>query len=103
MADYVASLRSHQIHLASDLRGSYVVVIDVTFDSSTVAHATFCGFDAGILLGPNGPDGKPTVVDDTITSAHRRYTMYLEGGAWRVGQDDLVDKLGDGNQCPPAP
>ena len=103
MISYIASLKSHQIHLSSDLRGGYVVVTQVTFDSPTVAEATFCGYDAGILLGPPGPDGKATIVDDTITSAHRKYKMFLEGGTWKVGQDDLVDKLGDGNKCPPAP
>lgn len=102
MASYVASLRQQQFHLSTDLRGTYIVVTSVTFDSPTVAEAVFCGYDAGTLLGPNGPDGSPTIVDDTITSARRKYTMHLEDGAWKLASDDLVNKLGDGNQCPPA-
>jgi hypothetical protein len=68
----------------------------------TEATATYCLYDAGAVMGPNGPDGIPTVVDDQILSLRNDYHLFLESGSWKVGEQLPLETLGKGNLCPPA-
>ena len=90
------------LYFSTDLRGSYLVAESVTIVSPTEATAVFCAYDAGAVLGPIGPDGAPTVVDDQILSLRNEYHLFLESGAWRVGEQLPLETLGQGSQCPPA-
>ena len=58
--------------------------------------------DALIVLGPNGPDGLPTTVNDQIISYRFRYDVYLDSHTWKVGGQLQQESLGEGNLCPPA-
>jgi hypothetical protein len=89
-------------HFLPEARGSYVVAESVAIVSATEATAVFCVFDAGTVLGPNGPDGSPTIINDEVLSFRNEYHLYLEEAHWRVGEKNQVEQLGTGNQCPPA-
>ena len=90
------------LHSSVDLRGSSLVVESTTTNSSTEVAATSCWYDAGIVLGPLGPDGQPTIVNDEITSIRYNLVLYLEHGQWRVGEQLELERLGVGNLCPPV-
>jgi hypothetical protein len=95
----VNALRNSADYFGTDLRGSYLVTQQVVFTSTSVARATSCWFDAGLILGPDGPDGKPTVIDDSITSSTMVHTLYLKSGRWLVGEETQIAQLGDGDLC----
>jgi hypothetical protein len=90
------------LYFSTDLRGSYLVAESVAIVSMTEATATYCLYDAGAVMGPNGPDGIPTVVDDQILSLRNDYHLFLESGSWKVGEQLPLETLGKGNLCPPA-
>ena len=100
--EMATGLVQHGLYFSTDLRGSYLVAEAVSVKSPTEAEATYCMFDAGIVLGPNGPDGSPTVVNDVIASVRYSYRLFLEGDAWLVGEQEQLERLGEGSLCPPA-
>ena len=74
--------------------------VDVSSESE--ATAIYCAYDGLIVLGPTGPDGQPTTVNDEVMSYRYEYRTYLEDGHWMVGGQDPQGTLGQGNLCPPA-
>jgi hypothetical protein len=90
------------LYFSTDLRGSYFVDESVTVGSANEANAVYCVYDAGAVMGPNGPDGMPTVVNDVIASVRYEFQLFLEDGAWRVGEQSQLERLGEGTLCPPA-
>jgi hypothetical protein len=98
---YFSSLAGEGLHSSPDKRGSYVIIESIEFQDDATALATSCAFDAGIMLGPDGPDGQPTIVNDNKASSRSRFTLYLEDGTWRVGSATL-DRLGNGDLCASA-
>jgi hypothetical protein len=90
------------LRFSDDLRGSYVAVESVDFASPTEATASACWFDAAVVMGPLGPDGNPTIVDDQILSYRYNFVVYLEGGVWRVGEQLDIEHLGSGDACAAA-
>ncbi|MGZ4766254.1 MAG: hypothetical protein ACXWBO_07425 [Ilumatobacteraceae bacterium] len=97
-----ASMARQGIYFLPDARGSYIVEESVNVVSAAEATAIYCVFDAGTVMGPNGPDGLPTVVDDQVLSFRNEYRVYFEDDRWRVGEKNELERLGDGNLCPPA-
>ena len=89
------------LYFSSNLRGSYLVAESINAESAGEVAVTSCWYDAGIVLGPDGPDGQPTVVNDEISSIRYNLSLYLEDGQWRVGEQLEVAALGEGNLCPP--
>ncbi len=102
LSDFVAGLVGEGLYFSTDRRGQYLVAESVSLASSSEASATFCLYDAGIVMGPVGPDGQATVVNDVITSERYAYTVFLEEGLWIVGRERSIERLGEGNLCPPA-
>jgi hypothetical protein len=96
----ISALDNSGDYFGADLRGSRVIAEKVVFDSNNKATITSCWFDAGQLLGPDGPDGKPTVINDAISSNTLVHVLYFESGRWLVGQEDRIAQLGEGDQCP---
>ena len=90
------------LYFSTDLRGSYFVDESVTVGSATEASAVYCVYDAGAVMGPKGPDGMPTVVNDVIASVRYKFQLFLEDGVWRVGEQSQLERLGEGTLCPPA-
>lgn len=90
------------LHFSEDVRGTYLVAQSIDAESDISASAIYCAFDALTVLGPIGPDGLPTVVNDEILSYTYRYTLFAEDGVWRVGEQLQQQQLGEGNLCPPA-
>jgi hypothetical protein len=93
-----ADLADRGWYFSPDRRGSNYAIqsTSVRGDQAVVES---CVFDAGIVLGPNGPDGQPTVVNDEERSLSVKHTLFLEDGVWRVGQEDILVELGSGNLC----
>ena len=99
---YFQGRASRGERLGPDLRGSYIVTQSVALDDATSAVTFSCWYDASILLGPNGADGQPTVLNDKIISVREKQELYSDGTDWKVGEAATVEDLGDGNKCPPA-
>jgi hypothetical protein len=95
---FVGELVARDWRLSRDVRGSRVVVVavDVRGDEATVQS---CRFDAGIVLGPDGPDGQRTTVNDEERSTDYVHRFYVEAGAWKVGEERIGAALGDGDKC----
>ena len=102
LTDFVQGLVANGLYFSTERRGQYLVAESVDVTSSAEATATYCVYDAGIVLGPNGPDGVPTVVNDGIASVRYSYGLFLEDGVWSVGREHELDRLGEGNLCPPS-
>lgn len=96
-----AGMAQQGLYFSTDLRGSYLRAESVTVISPTEATAIYCAYDAATVLGPAGPDGLPTVVNDEILNLRNEYRLYLEANVWLVGEQQEIQDLGQGNQCPP--
>ena len=88
------------LYFSTDLRGSYLTAESIGQNSDTFASAIYCAYDALTVLGPTGPDGFPTVVNDAISNVRYMYSLFFEEGRWVVGQQDQVERLGAGDLCP---
>jgi hypothetical protein len=102
IAEFAQGMVDQGLYFATDLRGSYLVAESVTVTTATQASAVFCVFDAGTVLGPVGPDGQPTVVNDEVLSLRDQYDLFLDGNEWRVGEKQELQRVGEGSLCPPA-
>jgi len=99
IADLVQGFISNGLYFAADLGGSHLDAESVTELSATEATARTCWFDAAVVLGPNGPDGVPTVVNDEVQSIRYDIELFLEDGLWRVGGQVRVEQPADGDLC----
>ena len=102
LTQLVEGMKAQGLYFSNDLRGSYLVAESVIVKSDTTATAIYCVFDALTVLGPDGPDGVPTVVNDAISSSRYTYDLFLQDGAWIVGQQQQLERLGEGSLCPAA-
>lgn len=102
VTEFAQGLAAQGLYFSTDRRGMYLVLESVTVSTPSEATATYCVYDPGIVLGANGPDGLPTVVNDQISSIRYSYGLFLEGGLWRVGRQHEVERLGEGSLCPPS-
>jgi hypothetical protein len=99
LTEFVAELVARGWYFAPGDFGSRIVVEDITLSTPTVSIVTSCFYDAGQVLGPNGPDGQPTVVNDEVLSRRVRHTLFLENGRWLVGLVEELAILGTGDRC----
>ena len=96
----LASGMSEQgLYFSGDLRGSHLNSVVVRLVNSSQATVESCWYDAGVVLGPIGPDGQPTVVNDKASSTQYSHTLFLEEGLWRVAEQNELVSLGDGDKC----
>jgi hypothetical protein len=102
ITELATGMAQQGLYFSTDERGSYLVAESVTIVSPTEATAIFCAYDAGTVLGPNGPDGLPTVVNDESLSIKNEYHLYLEQSGWLTGEQQQIEAMGQGNMCPPA-
>ena len=101
LTEFAKGLVAEGMYFSTDRRGMYLVAESVTVVSPTEATANYCSYDPGIVLGPVGPDGVPTVVNDVIASVRYTYRLFFEGSEWRVGEQRELEQLGEGSLCPP--
>ena len=99
ITDLIAGMVKEGLYFSTDLRGSYLNPISVEMASLGEATVKSCWYDAGIVLGPVGPDGQATVINNETGSSSYSHTLYLEGGRWKVAQQSEVQNLGDGDLC----
>jgi hypothetical protein len=102
VTEFATGLIAQGLYFSSDRRGMYLVAESVSDVTPTEASAIYCWYDPGVVMGPNGPDGLPTVVNDVISSIRYAYGLFLEDGVWKVGRQHELERLGDGNLCPPS-
>jgi hypothetical protein len=102
VTDLATGMVQQGLYFSTDLRGSYLRAETITIASAQTASAVFCAFDAGEVMGPNGPDGLATVVNDVEASVRYEFQLFLEDGEWRVGEQRQTERLGEGDLCPPA-
>ncbi len=95
---FVAALVEAGFHFSTDHRGSFARTDSVVVDGDA-ATTIECIYDAGVVLGPIGPDGAPTVVNDRISSVRYTHQFQAIDGRWLVAREDKVESLGEGNQC----
>src|SRR4051794_26630556 len=74
VTDLAKGMVEQGLRFATDLRGSFVVAQSVDQTSDSTATALFCAYDALTILGPVGPDGAPTVVNDDAVSRQYQYS-----------------------------
>lgn len=101
VTDFASAMVAEGLYFSADVRGTYLVAESVSMELPTEATAIYCAHDALIVLGPTGPDGLPTTVNDTIASVRYTYGLFLEDGSWLVGRQHESERLGTGNLCPP--
>jgi ABC-type glycerol-3-phosphate transport system substrate-binding protein len=104
VTEFAKGLVAQGLYFSTDRRGMYLVAESVSTVSLTEATANYCVYDAGIVMGPIGPDGLPTVVNDVIESVKYTYRLFLEDEVWKVGEQRQLERLGQGSVslCPPA-
>ena len=102
ITELVEGMAAQGLYFSTDLRGSYSVAESITVGSPTQASAMYCIYDAGAVMGPVGPDGVPTVVNDVLASVRYSFDLFLEDGSWLVGEQHQTERLGEGSLCPPA-
>jgi hypothetical protein len=100
IAQLISGMIDEGLYFSTDLRGSRLAAESVTHTSEDAATAVYCVFDALTVLGRNGPDGLPTIVNDAISSVRYVYSVYREDGNWIVGEQGEVERLGEGDLCP---
>jgi len=99
ISDLVNGFVANGMYFSADLGGSPLTTDLIATVSPVESTATTCWFDAAVVLGPTGPDGQPTVVNDEVQSIRYNIELYLEGGIWRVGGQVEIEELSDGHGC----
>ena len=102
VTELATGMAQQGLYFSTDRRGSYLVAESVSIGSSTQASAIYCVFDAGAVMGPIGPDGQATVVNDVVASVRYTFTLFLDVGTWLVGEQQQIERLGEGSLCPPS-
>jgi len=97
-----AGMAREGLYFPADPPSSYSVPEEITVTSPTEATGLYCTFDAGAVMGPTGPDGAATVVNDEALSYRNEFHAFLEDGKWKIGEQLQRDPLGEGNKCPAA-
>jgi len=95
---FVADLLSHDYRVSADTRGTRIVPINVNA-SGDRATATACWFDGLVALGPNGPDGNPTIANDQSRTRHSLHEFQLIDGRWLLAKSTTLEKLGTEDEC----
>jgi hypothetical protein len=99
ITEFVNGLVDNGLYFSADLGGSHLEANFVERLSPTEVTAQTCWFDAAVVLGPIGPDGAPTVVNDEVLTIRYDIDLYLENDLWRVGDQAKIEELSDGTTC----
>jgi hypothetical protein len=103
MADTILELSQQYInddrYLATDRRGTYIRLQSFERVGSETIIATTCLYDATIQLGPDGPDGQPTTVNDRITSRIFDFTLVDSDGRWLTSELREIELLAEGSDA----
>ena len=101
----VDDLRTKNLHVGDEDPGYAVInetVVDVIAQKATVDS---CVWDTHVLYGPpTKPGGPETIVYKLRFSKMYQHDLYLEDGAWKIGEMRELSRGPEGtNQCPPKP
>jgi hypothetical protein len=78
----------------------YVVIESVEPLGDHVAVAV-CGWGTMVLYGPPGPDGNPTVQNDTPATVREVWQFVDAAGVWKLRRTDTTEEVPGVNECPP--
>lgn len=84
---------------SADVRGTHWQVQVGSYIDSNSAGLLVCYYDAVIQLGPRGPDGQPTVVDDTVASTLFYLVFLREGGRWLLSDLTTQSRVEGVDRC----
>jgi hypothetical protein len=99
IADLANGMAQQGLYFPADRNGSHINPQSVTMTRADEAETESCWYDAGAVLGPIGPDGLPTIVNDEVESLRISHTLFLENGLWRVGEQRQLEVLGETDAC----
>lgn len=103
LSDTLHDMRVGGFRIGADNVG-YTVIESVTVDvSAGRATVMTCNWDTAVLYGPPARAGGPEVVMNNKRLTTRfRSVMYLDAGAWKLGEEHGVESTEEVNTCPPA-
>jgi sortase A len=101
----VEDFRKGNLHVGDEDPGYAVIektVVDVVAQKAAVDS---CVWDTDVLYGPPAkPGGRETIVNNLRFSKMYQHDLYLEDGAWKIGEQRELSRGPEGiNQCPPNP
>jgi hypothetical protein len=100
----VKSLVDHHYEAREDPKDPHTVFVDgvVVAEDVQSAVVSVCVWDPVPVFEMKGaPDGTDVLINSVKSSERRQYTLFLEAGAWRVGQTNLSDRVEGKNTCAP--
>ncbi len=99
----VHDMRAGGLRIGADPVG-YTVIESVAVDvAAGRATVTTCNWDTAVLYGPPAWTGGPEVVMNNKRLTTRfRSVMYLDGVAWKLGEEHGVENIEEVNTCSPA-
>lgn len=101
MVKYVEELIRRGVYLEAKDHGSFIRVLTVQTVTAVSAVAESCVYDSGVLLGPPGLDGKPTVVDNSVVTNFVTHELRLVGSRWLVASEMRTRQVRDVDACSP--
>jgi hypothetical protein len=101
----VEDFRKGNLHVGDEDPGYAVIektVVDVVALKATVDS---CVWDTHVLYGPPAKPGRPEIIVSNLRfSKMYQHDLYLEDGAWKIGEQRELSRGPEGiNQCPPNP
>lgn len=65
------------------------------------AKVMVCTYDDGVTYDTrhDGPDGKPIIIDDSVSSASTRFRYSLQAGKWKLTGGEVVKTWAGENHC----
>jgi hypothetical protein len=91
-AAFVQRFIDNDWYISTDRRGTYIRLISVDSRSGAEVDITACWYDPTVRLGPAGPDGEPTVVNDEVVSQIFRMTFTRIADKW-LASDLSADEI----------
>lgn len=99
VSDLIAGMIREGLYFSTDLRGSHISPLTIEVVNPSEVRVQSCWYDAGVVLGPPGPDGLPTVINDETGSSTYSHTLFLESGIWRVAEQNELESLSTEDSC----
>jgi hypothetical protein len=106
MKKYIKALATNGFAAQKGPKSTFVVQsVDVSsVAEGAKASAVVCTYDDGVTYDAkhDGPDGKPIVIDDSVSSARTKFGYVLQAGQWKLTGGDVTKTWAGVNRCSAA-